>query len=64
LKQSDAERLKTSEVKLIRRAAGYRPQNRRRLLEELNEDPLGNKLAQYKKYLNHVVRMKYVRYPK
>jgi hypothetical protein len=55
-------------MKFIRHTAGYSLLDNRRnkdLLEELKVDPIEKKLAQYKqKWLNHVRRMKDIRYPK
>jgi hypothetical protein len=68
LKQRDVRRLKTAEMKFMRRAAGYSLLDRRRnenVLEEIRVDSVENKLAQYKqKWFDHVSRWEDIRYPK
>jgi len=54
-------------MKFMRRITGYSLLDHKKnedILEELKVDPIENKLAQYKqKWLNHVSRMKNIRYP-
>jgi hypothetical protein len=68
LEQRDTRRLKIEEIKFVRLAVGYSLLDHRRnkkFLEVLKVDPVEKKLAQCKqKWLNHVSRMDYIRYPK
>jgi hypothetical protein len=68
LEQDDIIRLKTAEMKSVRRTVRYTLLDRRRngdTLEEHEMDSVEKKLAQCEqKWLNHVSRMEDIRYPK